>query len=322
VNAPTTLLAYAAALAVVFGVAAGVGMAVGPVGAAPEAAAHGEDHAGPAPRSDQSPARTPTSLPAGLSVTDAGYTLQLEQTVLPVDEPTTLAFRIIDDGTALRDYAVEHEKDLHLIVVRRDATGFQHLHPERDADGRWTTRLRLPEPGSWKVLADFTPADADGAAADGLTLAADLTVPGPVVATPLPAEQRTATVDGYTVRLTGRLVAGTSSRLALSVSRDGRPVDDLEPYLGAYGHLVALRDGDLAYLHVHPDGPAPDGPTGGPEVVFTADVPSAATYRLFLDFAHDGQVRTASFSLPTASDAASPAAVETAVPHGEGHDHG
>ena len=85
-----------------------------------------------------------------------------------------------------------------------------------------------------------------------------------------------------------------TSELTLSVSQDGQPVTDLQPYLGAYGHLVALREGDLAYLHVHPDGAPGDGSTEpGPDVVFDAAVPSDGGYRLFLDFQHDGVVRTA-----------------------------
>ena len=66
---------------------------------------------------------------------------------------------------------------------------------------------------------------------------------------------------------------------------------DLEPYLGALGHLVAIRDGDLAYLHVHPLDEA-DG-AGGPQVRFAVEVPTAGTYGLFFDFAHGGEVRTA-----------------------------
>ena len=44
---------------------------------------------------------------------------------------------------------------------------------------------------------------------------------------------------------------------------------DLQPYLGAYGHLVALRDGDLAYLHVHPG----EHGDGRARVGFDAEVP-------------------------------------------------
>ena len=80
------------------------------------------------------------------------------------------------------------------------------------------------------------------------------------------------------------------------MSRDGAPVTDLQPYLAAYGHLVALRDGDLAYLHVHPAGAPGDGVTpAGPGITFYATIPSAGDYGLFLDFQHDGVVRTAAF---------------------------
>ena len=94
--------------------------------------------------------------------------------------------------------------------------------------------------------------------------------------------------------LTGALTPGTTSKLTLTVDRGGVPVTDLQPYLAAYGHLVALRQGDLAYLHVHPD----DSVTSaGPNIVFYAEVPSAGTYRLYLDFKHGDVVRTAEFTV-------------------------
>ena len=79
---------------------------------------------------------------------------------------------------------------------------------------------------------------------------------------PLPAPAGIAqVVDGYQVTLAGDLVPGQASELTLTVSKDGVPVTDLQPYLAAYGHLVALRAGDLAYLHVHPAGEPGDGVT-------------------------------------------------------------
>ena len=98
-------------------------------------------------------------------------------------------------------------------------------------------------------------------------------------------------VDDYTVTLDGDLTAGTDALLTLTVTRAGAPVTDLQPYLGAYGHLVALRDGDLAYLHVHPAASA----AAGPQVRFSAEVPSAGRYHLYLDFRHGDRVRTAEF---------------------------
>lgn len=79
--------------------------------------------------------------------------------------------------------------------------------------------------------------------------------------------------------------------MTIGITRDGKPVSDLQNYLGAKGHLVALRSADLAYLHVHPE--------QSDEVKFAVEVPTAGTYRLFLDFRHQNEVRTAEFTLTT-----------------------
>src|SRR4029079_16953534 len=103
-------------------------------------------------------------------------------------------------------------------------------------------------------------------------------------------------VDGYEVSASGDLVAGEHSMVTLEISRDGAPVTDLQPYRGAYGHLVALREGDLAFLHVHPGGDPGDGETSpGPVIEFGTEIPSPGRYHLYLNFKHEGVVRTASF---------------------------
>lgn len=174
-------------------------------------------------------------------------------------------------------------------MASRDLTVYRHLHPARAADGTWKTPVELPKAGGYRVFADFTPQ----AEKEGLTLGADLAVAGKYAPRDLPAASRTAGAgDGYEVRLSGGLGAGSASELTLSVAKNGKPVTDLQPYLGSYGHLVALRSGDLAYLHVHPNKGGP-----GPEVSFTATAPSTGTYRLFLDFKHNGTVRTAEFTV-------------------------
>lgn len=128
------------------------------------------------------------------------------------------------------------------------------------------------------------------------------------------------TVDGYEVTLDGALRPGAGSELKLEVEKDGEPVTDLQPHLGAYGHLVALRAGDLAYLHVHPNGEPGDGRTeSGPEVSFTATAPSKGAYRLFLDFRHEGKVRTAAFTVHAGGAAPEKPAHEDGESAGHGH---
>jgi hypothetical protein len=304
-------------LAALFAAALGVGAAVGP--SAPVAAAPGHDDAHRSGGADQAtgkPAAAAVSLPGGLTVAKDGYALRLAAPTAPAGSGVPVSFTVTGpDGTPVTGFDVQHEKRLHLIAVRRDQTGFQHVHPTLAADGTWSTALDL-HPGTWRLFADFK---ATGG--QPLTLGADLAVAGDFAPEPPAAPSRTATVDGYTVTLTGDLVAGRDARLALTVSKDGRPVTDLDPYLGAYGHLVALRDGDLAYLHVHPDGEPGDGrTTAGPEVGFHTAVPSDGRFRLHLDFQHRGVVRTASFVV-TAAGAAMPPAHEATTGGSDGHGH-
>jgi hypothetical protein len=273
-NTPLRLTIFAAGLLVTFAAAWGVGTAVAPVLDEPVAA---HDMGGETAHDEAA------HVPGGLLVSQDGYTLHLADTTLrPGSRP--IAFTITGpDGEPVTAYDTEHEKQLHLVAVRRDGSRYQHVHPILGADATWRTDLDLV-PGTWRVFADFTPAGGDG-----LTLGADLIVPGRVTTAPTESTT-TAEVDGYTVSLTGRLTAEESSDLAVVVERDGEPVTDLEPYLGAFGHLVALRAGDLAYLHVHPE----EG-GAGPEVPFVAEVPSAGDFHLYFDFQHDGVVRTAEF---------------------------
>jgi hypothetical protein len=281
-NTTARLAGFGGALAVLAAGGFAVGTAAGPVSAAVETGAM-PGHATTAAADD---------LPGGLASSKDGYTFTVAD---PAPEPGRFAFTITGpDGKPVTAYDTEHEKQLHLIVVRRDTAGFRHVHPDLAPDGTWSVPLTLPAAGSYRAFADFAPTGGPP-----MTLGADFSVAGDYrPATYAPS--RTAHVDGYTVELAGDLTAGKTSPLTLTVSRDGVPVTDLQPYLGAYGHLVALRGGDLAYLHVHPEGEPGDGRTAaGPQVKFAAEVPSAGTYRLFLDFRHGGVVRTAEFTVTT-----------------------
>jgi hypothetical protein len=327
-NTTAKLSAYGAALALLVTGAYAVGTAVGPLSAATAtgghgampgeapagagAAGHGDSHSGTVAGT--------ANQPAGLASSRGGYTLTPTDPTLTPGTAETFSFRITGpDGAPVTAFDVEHDRRMHLIVVRRDTTGFQHLHPEMDAAGTWSVPLTVPTAGSYRAFADFAPTGGEPT-----TLGVDLSAPGDF-APVTHAGSRTAQVDGYTVELTGDLVPGRASPVTLTVGRDGVPVTDLQPYLGAYGHLVALREGDLAYLHVHPDGTPGDGVTAaGPRIPFVAEVPSAGTYRLFLDFQHGGVVRTAEFTVAAGGPAATVAEVAPGHvddPAAPGHGH-
>jgi len=279
VTAPAKLAGFAAALLLVFGGATVAGGAIGPDREGSDAAAgdgamaaHGEDEAAPDPV-------------RGLAVSGGGLRLVLNETELRRGRPSELSFSIVGaDGRAVRDFEVEHEKRMHVIVVRRDGQGFQHVHPVLGGDGVWRVELAVPDAGAYRVFADFK---HDG---EAQTLAADLTVDGEAAYQPLPAPATSADAgEGYRVRLNaGAARAEREAELRFTVTRAGKTIRT-EPYLGAGGHLVALREGDLAFLHVHPE-------DGGEAVSFLTEFPSEGRYRLYLQFKHEGRVHTAAFT--------------------------
>lgn len=295
---PVKLGGYVVGLAAALAAAFGIGSIVGPIAQGNDNSHHSEgqdmtnEHDHQANGNDQS-GHEGHDRPGGLLVSEHGYTLNLDSTIL---NPGTQAvsFRVTGpDGHPVTDFDPTHEKELHFIAVRRDTVGFQHVHPVMDGSGTWSVKLELT-PGAWRFFADFHPTGHD----ETMTLGIDAAVGGDYDPQPLPNLSRTAQVGNYTVTLDGDLVPGKASELTLSVSKDGEPVTNLQPYLAAYGHLVALRVGDLGYLHVHPEGEPGDGTTEpGPDVTFVATAPSAGAYRLFLDFQHEDVVRTAEFTL-------------------------
>ncbi|MFE2722496.1 hypothetical protein [Kitasatospora sp. NPDC059327] len=314
-NTALKIAAFTAGLTTAFGAAYGVGRAAGDAPAPRPAAAtaHGAPapHGAPAARDTPGVAPAPDTdrLPGGLQISERGYTLGLDTPFVTAGAPADLRLRVLGpDGRPVTDYLPAHEKELHLMIAPRDLSTFQHLHPGRAADGTWSTSAALPAAGEYRVLAEFTPAGST----EALTLGADLHAAGDLRPAPLPETGRTVTVDGYTVTLGGELTPGRPGRLTLTVAEDGRPVTDLQPYLGAYGHLVALRAGDLAQLHVHPDSTAP-----GPDLTFTGTAPSVGDYRLFLDFRHQDTVHTAAFTLP----ASTATAIAPPAPAPDGHRH-
>jgi hypothetical protein len=282
VNATTKLATFAAGLAVLFGGAALAGAAIGPEPDDGTASNAPEEHSEMTSSSKTEHGGAPDPV-RGLAVADDGLRVVVEDPELRRGRRETLRFRVVDErDDTVRDFDVEHEKRMHLILARRDLTGFQHLHPEQDDDGTWTTDVRLDDAGSYRLFADFSHDD------EAQTLATDLRVDGDADLRPLPDPETTAVSDGgYDVRLdAGDARPGQEADLRFTITRDGVPVQT-EPYLGAGGHLVALRDGDLAFLHVHP---ADDS------VSFAATFPTEGRYRLFLQFKHEGRVQTVAFT--------------------------
>ena len=269
---------FAGALAVLAAAAALAGSASGidvDDGAATEAMAHGGDETGAEPAN-------------GLSDTASGLSLQIEPAALTAGVKSRLAVTISDAlGDPVTGLRGEHgEPALHLILVRRDLSEYAHVHPRRSGGG-FVVDVTLPRAGVWRAYADF---EWEG---EKVVLGRDLAVPGAFAPQPLPGPDRVSATGGYRVELGRRAVeAGREATLTFAITRAGRPLQGLQPYLGADGHLVAIREDGLTYLHVHPLENA-----GAGRVAFEAEFAEPGRYALFLQFKHRGSVRTARFTL-------------------------
>jgi hypothetical protein len=263
------MLAFAVGLAAAFGLAFGVGRVTDPdtTPAADHEAAPGHD------------AGHEAGHGAVRDETDATVHLALARRSFTPGATVPVSFQVQDSaGEPVTSYDVEHEKELHLIVLgTRDLTDFQHVHPTRAADGTWTAQLRLRPGTSYRLYADGSTGGSGFLATADVFTTGSRPAPGP-----LPAPTTTDHVAGLDVALDE-----SDGEATLRVTRAGKPVE-LEPYLGALGHLVVVRVDDLSYLHVHPqEGELP---------VFGVAGLAPGSYRYFFDFQVDGVVHTAAFT--------------------------
>jgi hypothetical protein len=278
---PVTLLVILAGLVALFGVAINLGESI--VGSAtPAPHRNGEQRSAGTGDHGQGP--------GGLAVASQGYVLRARTTRFTAGDSTDFRFTIftVDDKPVI-DFAHDDGRRMSLIVVRRDMSSYQHLHPIMAPDGTWSVLLLLDEPGSYRAFVEFLP----GTIQAPVTLGMDLDVPGLFEPGPISKVSTVDEVGGYTVIWTGDLIAGSVSRMWMHVMRDDVPVTDLDLYQDNAGRLVILREGDLAYLQVRPVA----GPRRETTIAFEAEAPTAGYYRMFLEFQHHGQVRIAEFTV-------------------------
>lgn len=199
------------------------------------------------------------------------------------DTRSLSTFRIlVQSGASLTWFVEQHERAMQLIVVRRDLVGFQLLRAAMRADGIWTIKITLATAGAWRAFADH--------ATD--CWAATYFAVGQFSLIDLPAPDSTAGTEVRGVHPANRVGSWSPSELAFPVACDRQPVNDLDPYLGARGRLVALREresrGAARAPRRHPD--------PGASISLSAALPSAGHCRLFLQFQDRGVVQTVAFT--------------------------
>lgn len=207
-------------------------------------------------------------------------------------EETSIRIRIRDEqGQPIDKFDIEHEKRLHLIVVSKDMSYFNHIHPEYIGDGVFEITNRFPAGGEYKLIADYVPTGGSKTTAmEWVTI--EGAIVNPIALTP--DKSHAKVVDGIEVSLENdHPEAGEDFELTfrLTDTKTGQPITDLEPYLGAVGHVVVLSEDTEQYLHVH----AMEEDAKGPEAQFMTSFPDPGLYKLWAQFQREGKVITVPF---------------------------
>ncbi len=243
--------------------------------------------------------------------------------VVTPGQKASLRFKIShpSTGDAINKFEVVHERQYHLFLISQDMEYFQHIHPEEQADGTWTIGVTLPKAGYYKVLSDFLP--SGGASqfiarplvtkrytGDLLGDSAHL-VPDKILTKVDDDITATVTYDPqqFLVGLYGHLI------YHLADTATGRPITDLQTYLGAFGHTLIMSEDMAEYVHSHPldilampddDGGPPvflippgadlEKLRGGPVVAFEGLMPKPGRYRAWTQFRRHDKLHTFAFT--------------------------
>jgi heavy metal-binding protein len=223
--------------------------------------------------------------------------LSLDPVVPHPNELTRLTFGLIDPRTELpvRKLEVVHEKLYHVFIVSQDLSFFLHTHPERPGDEDFHLDVRLPKPGLYRVLSDFYPS---GATPQLVTNT--LIVPGAETAmdsAQIQADLSPKTTENAGVDLVlspSHVVARQDVSMVFRVS----PEQGVEPYLGAWGHMLAASADLVDMTHNHPVTAAGSSSAAGKDIQFNMAFPRAGVYRVWVQFQRLGVVNTVAFNVP------------------------
>ena len=202
-------------------------------------------------------------------------------------QPLQLTFRVLDpdSGKTVEKFEMVHEKLMHLFVVSENLEYFAHVHPVLESDGTFRLPIKLPYGGMYRLLADFYPAGAVPQLALTTLFVTGQAPPAKITASLAPS--RTANLAATLRTDPEDLLAGLESRLTYSLT----PSEDLEPYLGAWGHMLAASSDLIDLLHVHPF------LVRGGEIQFNLIFPRPGFYRIWTQFQRAQVVNTTVFTV-------------------------
>ena len=195
----------------------------------------------------------------------------------------------------VREFDTIHERKLHLIIVRRDLNFFTHQHPEILPDGTFElSRFAFPTAGEYQLFFDTAPKGAGGQ-----VLLSSIKVDGRSdSSSSSSAASSSQQVGDVTVALKNpdALLPRRTLPFAVTLQDANGPLRDLQPYLGAMGHMIMINEDAQTFVHSHPDERNSDNGKNG-EIVFLVRPPKPGRYRIWIEFKRNEKVQAAEFKV-------------------------
>ncbi len=174
------------------------------------------------------------------------------QTDLQAGQTTELQLVVKDSqGNVVKDFGTIHDERVHLVIVRDGLDTFAHLHPQVWPDGNLTIKYAFPVGGRYRLFADFQPKGMTHTTASMLV---DVQGESPLAAALLVNAPGRIEGEGWIADITLQPEAesGESTIQFELLDSHGRPIQDLKPYMGAWGHLQLISADGSDYVHSHP----------------------------------------------------------------------
>ena len=189
------------------------------------------------------------------------------------------------------DLTISHEKKLHFLAYDPSLNEFQHVHPEFDGK-MWSVELNFSVSGNyWVWVQGELAVDSEEFSASNR-----LMVSGGANAWPTPPvlpDNRTGVLGNSKVELSkSKIVAGKMVMIMVKFTRTDGTQPNIEPYLGAFAHVVAVPEDGDSLMHVHPM--AGSNPNEG---MIHATFPEAGNYRLWIQFIDGGNLKVIPLSV-------------------------
>ena len=231
--------------------------------------------------------------------------LELSADATPIQAGKPVRFRLTAKdahGESIREFEYVHERPIHFLVASDDLAEFDHIHPELAPDDSYQVTHTFAHGGRYRIWADYSlPGEAP------YVDEFDLRVAGPARASRKLAASRGLEAEAGSLRVrlapSQPLRAGADIPVTLKLAGS---IQTLEPYLGAWAHVIVIGKDPRTFQHAHPvetatvltpvhthaaAGPPPD------EIHIVASFPSPGLYKLWAQFQQGGKVLTVPFVL-------------------------